>query len=34
MFMYLGTHTHIEAVYNMEDVKTTEDYRALASLPD
>lgn len=34
MFMYLDTHTHTEAVYNMEDIKMIEDYRGLASLPD
>lgn len=34
--MYLGTHTHThtEAVYNMDDIKMTEDYRGLASLHD
>lgn len=34
VFMYSDTHTHAEAVYNMEDIQRTEDHRDLASLPD
>lgn len=31
---HIHTHTHTEAVYNMEDITRPEDYRGLASFPD
>jgi len=34
IYVLRHTDTHSEAVYNMEDIKMTKDYRGLALLPD